>query len=129
MQHYAIFLSNTFNKQSFIQQLLDKKAKGLFASFNTADAVLFSAYTIQQFLLEEEIHGYSGIEATRKQSLRSMSSGEQKKVLLQHLLSMKPHVLILDNLFDNLDTAAQASFKEAVEKASANTQIIELRHR
>ncbi len=72
MQHFAIFLSNTFNKQNFIQQLLDKKAKGLFTAFNSSDAVLFSAYTIQQFLLEEEIHGYSGIEATRKQTLRSM---------------------------------------------------------
>src|SRR5690349_406919 len=115
MQHFAIFLSNTFNKQNFIQQLLDKKAKGLFASFNNSDAVLFSAYTVQQFLLEEEIHGYSGIEATRQQTLRSMSSGEQKKVLLQHLLSLRPDVLILDNVFDNLDTDAQASFTEALE--------------
>lgn len=129
MQHYAIFLSNTFNKQIFIQQLLDKKASGLFASFNSSDAVLFSAYTIQQFLLEEEIHGYSGIEATRKQTLRSMSSGEQKKVLLQHLLSLNQGLLILDNVFDNLDTAAQASFKEDLQLAAAYTQIIQLTHR
>ncbi|MEJ8842013.1 ATP-binding cassette domain-containing protein [Lacibacter sp. H375] len=129
MQHYAIFLSNTFNKQSFIQHLLDKKAIGLFASFNSYDAVLFSAYTVQQFLLEEEIHGYSGIEATRKQTLRSMSSGEQKKVLLQHLLSLKPGLLILDNVFDNLDTAAQVSFKEDLQLAAAHTQLIQLSHR
>ncbi|MBP6686709.1 MAG: ATP-binding cassette domain-containing protein [Lacibacter sp.] len=129
MQHYAIFLSNTFNKQSFIQQLLDKKATGLFASFNSTNLFLFSAYTVQQFLLEEEIHGYCGIEGTRKQTLRSMSSGEQKKVLLQHLLSLKPGLLILDNVFDNLDAAAQASFKEALELASAHTQLIQLTHR
>jgi molybdate transport system ATP-binding protein len=129
MQHYAIFLSNTFNKQSFIQQLLDKKAKGLFATFNGSEAFLFSAYTVQQFLLEEEIHGYCGIEATRKQTLRSMSSGEQKKVLLQHLLSLKPGLLILDNVFDNLDTAAQVSFKEDLQLAAAHTQLIQLSHR
>ena len=129
MQHYAIFLSNTFNKQVFIQQLLDKKANGLFASFNSSDAVLFSAYTVQQFLFEEEIHGYCGIEAARKQTLRSMSSGEQKKVLLQHLLSLKPGLLILDNVFDNLDTDAQASFKEALEHASSHIQLIQLTHR
>lgn len=129
MQHYAIFLSNTFNKQAFIQQLLDKKAKDLFASFNNYDAVLFSAYTIQQFLLEEEIHGYCGIEAARNQTLRSMSSGEQKKVLLQHLLSLKPGVLILDNVFDNLDTSAQASFKEDLQLATVHTTFIQLTHR
>ena len=129
MHHYAIFLSNTFNKQAFIQQLLDKKANGLFASFNNYDAVLFSAYTIQQFLLEEEIHGYSGIESTRQQTLRSMSSGEQKKVLLQHLLSLKPGVLILDNVFDNLDIAAQAWFKQDLQLASADTTLIQFTHR
>jgi molybdate transport system ATP-binding protein len=129
MQHFSIFLSNTFNKQNFIQQLLDKKAKGLFDSFNNSDALLFSSYTVQQFLLEEEIHGYCGIEAARTQTLRSMSSGEQKKVLLQYLLLLKPDVLILDNVFDNLDTDAQASFKEALELASAHTQLIQLTHR
>jgi molybdate transport system ATP-binding protein len=129
MQHFSIFLSNTFNKQNFIQQLLDKKAKGLFDSFNNSDSLLFSSYTVQQFLLEEEIHGYCGIEAARTQTLRSMSSGEQKKVLLQYLLLLKPDVLILDNVFDNLDTDAQASFKEALELASAHTQLIQLTHR
>ena len=129
MQHYAIFLSNTFNKQHFIQELLEKKAKGLFSVFNNSDVLLFSSYSIQQFLLEEEIHGYSGIEATSHQTLRSMSSGEQKKVLLQHLLSLKPGVLILDNVFDNLDIAAQASFKEDIQLASVDTTIIQVTHR
>ena len=129
MQHYAIFLSNTFNKQHFIQELLEKKAKGLFSVFNNSDVLLFSSYSIQQFLLEEEIHGYSGIEATTHQTLRSMSSGEQKKVLLQHLLSLKPGVLILDNVFDNLDIAAQASFKEDIQLASVDTTIIQVTHR
>nr|WP_294903068.1 ATP-binding cassette domain-containing protein [uncultured Lacibacter sp.] len=129
MQHFAIFLSNTFNKQFFIQQLLDRKAKGVFSVFNNSNALLFSSYTVQEYLLEEEIHGYSGIEATRTQSLRSMSSGEQKKVLLHHLLLQKPGLLILDNVFDNLDIAAQATFKEELRIAATHTDIIQLTHR
>lgn len=129
MQHFAIFLSNTFNKQFFIQQLLDKKAKGVFSTFNNSNALLFSSYTVQEYLLEEDIHGYSGIEATRAQSLRSMSSGEQKKVLLHHLLLQKPGLLILDNVFDNLDIAAQATFKEELRIAATHTDIIQLTHR
>ncbi|NCU05448.1 MAG: ATP-binding cassette domain-containing protein [Chitinophagaceae bacterium] len=129
MQHFAIFLSNTFNKQFFIQQLLDKKAKGVFSVFNNSNALLFSSYTVQEYLLEEDIHGYSGIEATRTQSLRSMSSGEQKKILLHHLLLQKPGLLILDNVFDNLDIAAQATFKEELRIAATHTDIIQLTHR
>ena len=129
MQHVAIFLSNAFNKHFFIQQLLDKKATGVFEQFNETDAALFASYNMRQFLLEEEIHGYSGIEDATKQILRSMSSGEQKKALLKHLLTQEPGLLILDNVFDNLDTEAQQSLRIEFEKISRHTPIIQLLHR
>lgn len=129
MQHVGIFLSNSFNKHFFIQQLLDKKATGVFDQFNETDAALFSSYSMQQFLLEEEIHGYSGIENAAKQSLRSMSSGEQKKALLKHLLTQQPGLLILDNVFDNLDVEAQQSLRTELEEIANNTTIIQLLHR
>ncbi|MFY7838820.1 MAG: ATP-binding cassette domain-containing protein [Lacibacter sp.] len=129
MQHFGIFLSNTFNKQAFIQQLLEKKNVGLF-NINPPTAVqLFSAYTVQQYLLEEDIHGYCGIEAARLQTLRSMSSGEQKRVLLLHLLLLKPDVLVLDNVFDNLDIATQEALKEQLRVAANSICFIQLTHR
>ena len=129
MQHCIVVLSNTFNKQLFIQQLLDKKAKGMFESFNQLDAQLFSSYTVQQFLLKEERHGNSGIADAATQSLRTMSSGEQKKMVLKHLLSLKPGVLILDNLFDNLDAEAQQALKKEIEHTATHTHLIQLLHR
>ncbi len=129
MQHYLVFLSNAFNKHFFIQQLLDKKATGVFEQFNETEAALFSSYRMQQFLLEEEIHGSSGIEDAARQSLRSMSSGEQKKALLKHLLAQKPGLLILDNVFDNLDVEAQQSLRIELGKIAEHTPIIQLLHR
>lgn len=129
MHHCIVVLSNTFNKQLFIQQLLDKKAKGIFEPFNQLDAQLFSSYTVQQFLLEEERHGSAGIADAANQSLRSMSSGEQKKLVLKHLLSLKPGVLILDNLFDNLDAEAQQLLIKELEVTATHTHLIQLLHR
>lgn len=129
MQHFGIFLSNTFNKQVFIQQLLEKKNVPLFAIGSSTAVQLFSAYTVQQYLLEEDIHGYCGIEAARVQTLRSMSSGEQKRVLLQHLLALKPDVLVLDNVFDNLDIATQEALKQQLHNAAGSICFIQLAHR
>lgn len=129
MQHYLVVLSNAYNKQQLIQQLLDKKATGLFDEINQLHTELFSSYTLQQFLHEEQIHEYSGIDDTKKQTLRSMSSGEQKKVLLKHLISLKPDVLILDNVFDNLDAATQQSLKDDLKIIAEHTSIIQLLHR
>ena len=58
-----------------------------------------------------------------------MSSGEQKKVVLKHLLSLKPGVLILDNLFDNLDAEAQQALKKELEETAAHTHLVQLLHR
>jgi molybdate transport system ATP-binding protein len=129
MQHYLVVLSNAYNKQQLIQQLLDKKATGMFEEINQLHTELFSSYTLQLFLHEEQIHEYSGIDDTKKQTLRSMSSGEQKKVLLKHLISLKPDVLILDNVFDNLDVATQQSLKDDLKKMAGQTSIIQLLHR
>ncbi len=129
MHHCIIVLSNTFNKQLFIQQLLDKKAKGIFEPFNQLDAQLFSSYTVQQYLSEEERHGFAGIADAGTQSFRSMSSGEQKKLVLKHLLSLKPAVLILDNLFDNLDATAQQTLKQELKQTATHTHLIQLLHR
>ena len=129
MQHFGILLSNTFNKQQLIQQLLDKREVVSFGITSFAAVQLFSAYTVQQYLLEEEIHGYCGIDATRKQTLRSMSSGEQKKVLLQHLLSLQPDVLVLDNVFDNLDIATQEAIEEQLRVTANSICFIQLTHR
>ncbi len=129
MQHYLVVLSNAYNKQQLIQQLLDKKATGLFDQINQLHTELFSSYTLQQFLHEEQIHEYSGIDDTKKQTLRSMSSGEQKKVLLKHLISLKPDVLILDNVFDNLDAATQQSLKDDLKIIAEHSSIIQLLHR
>ncbi len=129
MQHYLVVLSNAYNKQQLIQHLLDKKAAGMFQEINQLHTELFSSYTLQQFLHEEQIHEYSGINDTKRQPLRSMSSGEQKKVLLNHLISLKPDVLILDNVFDNLDIATQQLLKDDLKKIAEHTFIIQLLHR
>ncbi len=101
----------------------------MLAQFNSKEVQLFSPYTLQQYLLEEDIHGYSGIEAARTQTLRSMSSGEQKKVLLQHVLSLQPDVLLLDNVFDNLDIVAQQALKTELQAAANKTIFLQLFHR
>jgi molybdate transport system ATP-binding protein len=129
MQHCVIHVSNKFNKQRLIEALLQKRGPAPLAYYNQYNSILFSAYTIQQFLLEESIHGFSGIDATKTQSLRSMSSGEQKKVLLQHLLQQHPQVLILDNVFENLDAVTQEFLKTKFREVAKTVCLIQILHR
>ena len=58
-----------------------------------------------------------------------MSSGEQKRALLQYLLKEKPDYIILDNPFDNLDIAFQTELKSILQKHSKDITYIQLASR
>lgn len=127
--HWVIFLSNKADKNIFIQQLLNKKATGQFAFFNTVKGVLFSAIAIKEFIEEEERHEYVEVATTVNRHLRYLSGGEQKKALLTYLLLQKPGFIIADNPFDNLDIASQESLLEMLQQIAAGIPIIQIVNR
>lgn len=122
--HYTIFTTNNSNKKEFIASLVQKNKPKDFLFLSHKSVALFSKITIQKFIDEEEIHDKKIITKHSKQSLKSMSSGEQKKVLLQYLLELKPNYLILDNPFDNLDAAFQGKLKELLLEIAKHTTLL-----
>ena len=129
LNHYAIFLSNQSDKNLLIEQLLSKNLSGVLANFNELEGVLFSKISINDILEEEHRHGFTEVTKTLNRSLKSMSSGEQKRVFLHYLLAQKFDFMILDNPFDNLDIATRKSLKTMLHEASHKTIFIQLVHR
>lgn len=129
MNHYAIFLSNGSDKNLLIEQILSKNLSGILVNFNKIEGVLFSKISITAILEEENQHGFTEVTKSLNRSLKSMSSGEQKRVFLHYLLAQKFDFMILDNPFDNLDIATRESLKTMFCEASKKTIIIQLVHR
>lgn len=129
MNHYAIFLSNGSDKNLLIEQILSKNLSGILVNFNKIEGVLFSKISITAILEEENQHGFTEVTKSLNRSLKSMSSGEQKRVFLHYLLAQKFDFIILDNPFDNLDIATRESLKTMFCEASKKTIIIQLVHR
>ncbi|MBC7407406.1 MAG: ABC transporter, partial [Arcicella sp.] len=129
LNHYAIFLSNGSDKISLIEQIKSKNLTGVLLSFNKLEGVIFSKISVSKILEEEECHGFTEVTKSLNRSLKSMSSGEQKKVFLQYLLAQKFDFIILDNPFDNLDIASRENLKTRFCEASKKTIFIQLVHR
>lgn len=127
--HWAVFLSNNANSNLFTQQILQAKAVEPFTAFNSKKGLLFSSSVLKELIEEEAKHEFSEITKYAHRALQSLSSGEQKKVLLQHLLAQQPHFIILDNPFDNLDIASQAALKISLTEAANHIAFIQLVHR
>ena len=124
--HWVVFINNESKTKDFINELMLGNVPFNFAELKGLRGALFSKLVLLKLIDEESRHGDSGIRTNRNQSFRTMSSGEQKKALLEHLLKTKPAFLVLDNPFDNLDKQFQKEFKEHLEEIANDIQIIQI---
>ena len=95
-----------------------------FENLSDSKGYLFSKRVLEKLIDEEDRHDTKIINLDSTQSVKSMSSGEQKKSLLSYLLSLAPDYLILDNPFDNLDFESQQRLKGELEQIQDSVQLI-----
>ncbi len=124
--HWAIFIDNTSDKTSFVEELLSTHKPIIFEYLSGLKGALFSKLSLIKLIDEESRHGDSGLTSNTSQSLQSMSSGEQKRLLLKHLLESNPDFLVLDNLFDNLDKEFQIELKERLNTIAKDVHIVQI---
>ena len=129
-RHWAVLIDNRSRKIDFIETLLNGHSmpEG-FEELQGLKGALFSKYQLDRLIDEEERHDKKIITKNASQSLKSMSSGEQKKALLAYLLKTNPDFLILDNPFDNLDTDFQRTLITILSEVSSITQLVQLASR
>ncbi|MDB2607099.1 ATP-binding cassette domain-containing protein [Zobellia sp.] len=125
-KHWAIFTSNTSQKEELIYALLEGHLQKGFNELKNLRGALLSKLAVERFIDREDRHGSKLITSDTVQSLKSMSSGEQKKALLKHVLSTRPDFIILDNPFDNLDITSQENLKHKLLEVSAHTRLVQL---
>ncbi len=128
MTHWAVFITNVSNRQEFIQTFMSggQDLPAGFEELRDKKAALFSKLELDRFIEEEARHDQSILTPETSQSLRSMSSGERKKALLNYLLSRNPDYIILDNPFDNLDKSSQLRLKSLLDNLSLKIAVIQL---
>ncbi|MDT0540437.1 ATP-binding cassette domain-containing protein [Croceitalea sp. P059] len=127
MKHYAILVDNTSRIEKFITRFINKNHEQ-FSLLNNKRGAIFSSFEMERFINQEEKYGINKLTSS-SQSLKSLSSGEQKKALLHHILNQNPEYIILNNPFDNLDIQSQKDLREILHKIAETTILIQLTNR
>ncbi len=125
----GLFLKNTADKKYIIEQILENKFLIKYLDLNNMNGGLYSSVVIERLLDEEMRHDRFVIKTVKNQGLNSMSSGERKKALLNHLISLKPHYLILDDIYSNIDIQTQKAVKEELKNLGDYTIFVQLFYR
>lgn len=129
VQHIAIYLPVSIDKSKFISELQKENSLQCAIDFEGSKGVIFSETSLDDFLNEEFLHGKTGFDTRCHRQLHAMSSGEQKKALLNYLLAQDPDYLILDSVYDHLDIASQEKLKADLIEFAAHKTIVQIFHR
>lgn len=126
IKHIAINGPNLAMSSVFIQNLLKGNNPEFFPNLTGKKGVLFSNTTLEKFINEEFLHENFQLTQESNRSIRTLSSGEQKKALLKYLLKKEPDFLIVDNPFDALDINSVEELKQKLIKLSLTIPVIQV---
>lgn len=129
IQHCAIDIAADCDYDWIVENLLNGNLLNNFIFLPNGESVLYAQHTINKIIAEEILHDRYSITTAANSTLQSMSSGEQKKALLQYIISKKPAFIVMDNVLDNLDTAAQESIIVLLQQLAQHTLIVQIINR
>jgi molybdate transport system ATP-binding protein len=122
---YSILLNQN---QSSVDALLAIEKSSLLNLQNLKGGE-FSKKTLIQFLKEESNHGVIDIRSEQNASLSTMSSGQQRKALLMHLLNKNLDYIILDDVLSNLDIQNKIEITQLIFQYVNKINFIQLAYR
>ncbi|WP_430933502.1 ATP-binding cassette domain-containing protein [Saccharicrinis sp. 156] len=122
MKHYAIEYLNM--KGSWMQNLL--KGQGEVQYLKNKTGLLFSTITLEHMIEEEVRHERFLLSDGSGRSIRTFSSGEQRKALLRYQMRQGPDFLVLDNPFDCLDAESVTHLKQQLINVAESIPIVQV---
>ncbi|UKM63779.1 ATP-binding cassette domain-containing protein [Flavobacteriaceae bacterium GSB9] len=122
----AYYISNKDNKKQLIDELISGSKISKLSGLKGA---LFSEITLNKLIEEEIRHDDFSVVTATKNSLQNSSQGERKKALLKHIVKQNPDYILVDNVFDSLDTATQEEISKTLEELSATKHIVQITNR
>ena len=126
MRHLAIYARDHKLVSRLIYDLKkDKKVSG-FEELQHKNGFEHSEAVLQNFIKDDQKHGNSVLVKGENRSLRTFSSGEKRKALLEYLLKKQPEYLILDDPFDCLDRQSVANFKERLAEVKSDFILLQI---
>ena len=125
-KHVALNGDDLAMDSAFIKKLLKGESPECFTELEGKKGVLFSNTTLARFIEDEFRHDNFELTKNFGRSIRTLSSGEQKKALLEYLMAKEPDFIILDNPFDALDMASVKQLKARLETISNEMTVIQV---
>ncbi|MBT8321406.1 MAG: ABC transporter, partial [Eudoraea sp.] len=125
--HWTILADNESDRQQLFKRLLlGHDLPKPFENLKNLKGGLLSQSEIDRYIEEEVRHDLKILTKGIHQPLKTLSSGERKKALLEYLLRQNNEFLVLDNPLDNLDTTSREALIALLAKLALEIPLIQV---
>lgn len=124
--HFAVYTDNHTDNNLLIRALMGGCFGDAALCLRHERTVLFSKLTIEQMIDEEVRHDRFVIPPHEGTTLQYMSSGQQRKALLNYQLSLNPECMILDDVYANIDVETQHFITKKLQELSGEMRMIQI---
>ncbi|WP_405604503.1 ATP-binding cassette domain-containing protein [Polaribacter sp. Asnod1-A03] len=125
--HYVINKKALSTNTKLVESFL--KGTSSLPNLTAKKGLLFSDSILEKFIDKEEKYNKNTLTTKENRSIRTLSSGEQKKALLNYLITQKPDFLILDSPFESLDISSVSNLEKLLIKLSSSITLIQIFNR
>lgn len=109
-----------------MQELLRGKAPAEINELTGKKGLLHSTLSLEAFIEDEFRHENFALSQAEHRSIRTFSSGEQRKALLEYLIAKEPEFLVVDNPFDCLDQESVESLKKRITELAKKIPVVQI---
>jgi molybdate transport system ATP-binding protein len=129
MNHVGIYLSNAVNKDLLIDRVLSNALLRNEIDLAGLHGELYSTLSISRLIDEELRHDRFSVFTKENASLLSMSSGQQRKALLDYIVARKPQYIVIDDVYSSVDSETQHYIIESIHQLATSTLLIQIFYR
>ncbi|UJH91035.1 ATP-binding cassette domain-containing protein [Antarcticibacterium sp. 1MA-6-2] len=126
IRHYALYGEEFSLHNEWLQELLKGEVVEELAELRGKKGVLLSDVVLDEFIEKDARHGRSELVQGEGRGIRTFSSGERRKALLDHLINQEPDFLVLDDPFASLDKKSVMQLRKRFQELSEAIPLIQL---
>jgi molybdate transport system ATP-binding protein len=125
-KNIALNLSNSCDKNFILEEIAANIFLQNHIDLSKLRGAFYTAKSIDAFISDELLHDRFIFQTKNNSGLATMSSGERRKRLWQHIVKQNPDYIVLDDVYGTIDKAAQEKIESDLKHLAKTTIIIQL---
>lgn len=126
INHIGIYTPGNTDKKFLINQLESGKIIPEITKLAGLNGFIYSAVALQHFIDDELRHDEVKIDTGLNNQLSVASSGEQRRALLNYILSQHPSYIIIDEVYESLDVVASEAMLQKMKSIADSILLIQI---